>query len=219
MMQRQLIKADGTVYAVKQGRGWDTPARVVETERLWSYNINHRTQNTVSLARPERKMSASSGSPGVWQLNWSYVGFLVIRADRGSTDALQTLREFDMSHVRDMSTDKANIISTWNDVLPEGLTLDVAVAREFLDTWESAEETAKREREERIQEQEKFRLDQMRAAESETRVNKLLKSYGVRQVYGAPPAHKKYITLDADALSGLLEKLDPQRVLDAVADH
>lgn len=218
-MQRNKIKADGTVYMVKQNVGSDTPARVVETARLWSYSVNGSYPNTVQLAPERRKMDTSTGPGHMWSRTYEYTGFLVIRAEPRNADALQALREFDMTHVRDMPTNAASLVSVWDDVLPEGLTLGVAVTRQFLDTWETVQEIQEQARLERVREREQFQRDQAQAAESETRVNDVMARYGIRQKYGSPPANRKYITLDADDLSNLLEKLDPQRVLDAVADH
>lgn len=218
-MRRNEIKADGTVYMAKDGRAWETPVRVVETERLWSYAHNGSYPDTVKLAPTNLKMSASSSNPGTWSRRWTCEGFLVIRAEQGNEDALKTLREFDMTHVLDMPTDKKCDVSSWNAALPEGLSLDVAVTREFLDTWKGYQETKAVERVQYSAEQAQRRMDNERQNQVRADVTAVMKAHGIRETYPGHRSGKVTLNLDAEQFMALLEKLDPQRVLDAVVDH
>lgn len=219
-MQRNKIKADGTIYAVKDGStAWVTPVKVVETARLWDRNMNRRNDGSVSLARSGAKMDTATRSGSVWSSYWSYTGFLVVRAEKHSPEALEALRTFDLTHVREMPTDKANELYRWNDALPDGLTVDVAVSRQFVDEWDVHTEKETADAVARAAKRQKAERDRLDYCASETRAQDALRAYGVYTTYGGGTPPRANVTVDAETLANLLEKLSPQRVLDAVADY
>lgn len=213
-MQRNKIKADGTLYAVKRSYGTTTATRVVETKRLWTYSRSYR-EPRIYLSIHD-KMGTSDRSTFGWRTH--YDGYLIVRAEDNDTEMLEALRALDVSGVAATGTTKD--LETWQETLPEGLSVGVAVTRQFLDEWDAYNEKAATERVSRNAECEKAARDREASYAAEARVTEALRAYGVyttHHSFTTPP--RANVTVDAETLANLLEKLSPQRVLDAVADH
>src|SRR5688572_23359796 len=97
-MQRNKIKADGTIYAIKDG-GWERPGRIVETARLWDHSVNRINHKSSDGTRPSIRglISRSSGSPDTWSSRYTYTGFLAVIGQRDATpDNLAKLADLEI---------------------------------------------------------------------------------------------------------------------------
>lgn len=215
-MQFTKIKDDGTLYHVDVRYVSGSVARVIDMGRIWhEYSAGSRT--TLTLA-PEHVTKPGNRDSHQWSTRSRLDGILVVVAERASMT--EELAALDTASVRTASRETAaQALEEWRASLPKGMRVTVATSREIKSTWEDYKAKCEQKRTEYAEQREQWTRAFAQAAESEARVKRALEPYAVRPVYGDPPAHKSYITLDADQLSALLGKLDPQWVLDAVADH
>jgi hypothetical protein len=215
-MQFKDIKDDGTLYHVDVPYMSGRVCRVIDMGRMWN-ETSYRMSETTLVPAPERVTKPGNRDRGGWSGRSSTYGILVAVAERNAVDALTAL---DTTPVRTASRETAaQTLQAWRENFPSGIRVTVATSREIRSTWDEYNTKREQRRAEERAEMEQYERDRNQAINAEARVMGLLKSYGVCQVYGTPPVHKKYVTLDADRLSALLEKLDPQWVADAIADH
>jgi hypothetical protein len=207
-MQRKLIEADGTVYAAKQAYGADRAVRVVETDRLWTKDYRGYEGAFIVPAKPAHKMSSSPrNSSTYYSRYWRYTGFLVVSATDNDEETLEALRTLDTHDVETAPYDEAEaILKTWMENLPEGLTADVAVARQFLDPWDvylgkSAAEVAARDAKRKQRNADYARENEIRA-----QVASVMEAQGIRDNSYRRPGRVN-ITIDAEDFMALIERL------------
>lgn len=199
-MQRNKIKADGTVYAIKDG-GWSCPGRIVETARLWDEEVNRRSVNRKTVSG-RGVMSRSTSNPDNWYSWYTYTGFLAVVGQRhADADNVALLAGLEIPTPGD-----SDWLSAWEESLPEGLSVRVMVSKDVLDTWDAYQETEKAERVARDAENKRRQEENDRHRTIRTQVDALLETHGLRQRYGGLPGHVN-ITLDAEDFMALIERL------------
>lgn len=202
-MQRNKIKADGTVYAIKDS-GWSCPGRIVETARLWDEEVNRRSVNRKTVSG-RGVMSRSTSNPDNWYSWYTYTGFLAVVGQRhADADNVALLAGLEIPTPGD-----SDWLSAWEESLPEGLSVRVVVSKDVLDTWDAYQETEKAERVARDAENERRRSATERHHAVRAQVDAMLETYGLRQRYSGTPGRVN-VTLDAEDLMALLARLDPQ---------
>lgn len=207
-MQRNKIKADGTVYAVKD---WNhvTPARVIETDRLWTH-VRHgwlQQSNTIKPANPRVTMS-STDRPSGYTNSHHYTGFVIVRAAQRDAEALEALRVLDLSTVDSLPYDEAGVLlAAWAEKLPEGLKVDVAVTRQFLATWDDhVKAQADKDAQYRADAERRHKAYE-RADGVRKRLDAVLKTHGLSERYSSVEG-RALVSLDAEQFMELIERLE-----------
>lgn len=216
-MKRKDIKADGTIYAVN-----GKPMRVVETERLWDYG--HARFGRKTFVRPSVHGLISASDRPNGYTGSTHTGFLVVggHGDAESMDDLTDL-EIPVGEIGD-----AVWLDAWRKSLPDSLYVTVRVSRSFEGTWDDVQAAKQAERiREQSREEHEYRNRQTADA-AYLKAESTVEAYGLwcgrhtprlYGVYGpSETTPEAYVTLKASELTALLERLDPQTLLDAVAD-
>jgi hypothetical protein len=201
-MQRNKIKADGTIYAIKE-HGWERPGRIVETARLWDQMINRLNSKRSGIKPSDRGViSRSSGSPDTWSSMYTYTGFLAVIGQRHVTpESLAELADLEIPKTGD-----AVWLDAWKQSLPEDLSVVVVVSKDVVDTWDGYQEVRAVERAARAAESKRREEDNKRHHAIRAQVDEVLAAYGVVRRYGGSPGRVN-ITIDAEDFMALIERL------------
>jgi len=136
IMERKLIKANGTIYVDRRGR----PLRVVETKRLWDEGSSRFGREPFTKPSEYGQMSPASRPRGY--TGSQYTGFLVVSVRAHETaESLADLSDLEIPKAGDHVW-----LAAWKESLPESLTVGVIVSRDIKETLEAREEARAEER-------------------------------------------------------------------------